>query len=174
MVYHIRQMRPLFPILDQGADVMNIEPNREYEVLDYTARLGRHTDSSAMFELGRMEDSLEVNGRKLKLPVFRVLGWLDLHYPCYGSHPLVIRSHCREVDDEFVAMQGIVSAVKQWLNLEESVPYEVTLIVGDRHHSIQHPFDGIPSYTNRDRFDVPEGFWDEWDARWRDRKDTGE
>lgn len=36
-------------------------------------------------------------------------------------------------------------------------------------YAMEEPFDGIPCYTNRDSFDVPDGFWDDFDRRLDER-----
>lgn len=130
----------------------------EFPVLDLVARFEFKSPSCLSFELGK-----SVDRHSPRLPemdggepwdfllesgvVFVVLGWLDIHYPCDGLHPLRLRVG---LPDRYVcweSMRDLVPQVMVVVGLPADVPYHVDLAGLSEQTSTEDPPSGFESTT---------------------------
>ncbi len=143
-----------------------LRTDSHYALRDNVCWVESITDTSVALRIGRYGKRPNIDGRNAEWAQGDVLlgvGWLDIHYPCHGFHKLFIRCGLPKCTTGWETMHDVVGAVKTWLQLPKRTSYRIDLIGQDEHYSMEDPFEGIPCYTNRESFEVPEGPMAEWD-----------
>jgi hypothetical protein len=126
----------------------------EFPILDLVAQFEYKTSSSLSFQLGKTVDRHSPRLPEMcsdeqwefvtEHPIFVVIGWLDVHHPCDGSHPLRLRVGLPDRYVSSESMRDLVPQVKAALGLPADVPYQVDLA-------------GLSQQTF-----TKEPWWDEW------------
>jgi hypothetical protein len=146
-------------------DTSRWKHGEEFAVLDLVARFEFKTGSSVSFLLCKsisrhearipeMEPGEEKIGGLDKWdflmesgPALIGLGWLDIHHPCEGGHPLQIRVG---LPDRYVSWESIremVPKVKEVMGLPPDEPFEGYITGLLRQLSVEEPQRGFVSTT---------------------------
>jgi hypothetical protein len=125
----------------------------EFPILDLVARFEYKTSSSLSFELGKTVDRLSPRPPEMECSdeqfefatecgaVFVEIGWLDVHHPCEGSHPLRLRVGLPDRYVSSESMRDLVPQVKAALGLPADVPYQVDLAGLSQQTFTKEPWD---------------------------------
>lgn len=118
----------------------------KFPVLDLVAQIKFKTPSSLSFELGKSVDrnsprlpEMEPGEERINGldkwdgllesgPVFVVLGWIDVHHPCDGFHPLRVRVGLPDRYVSWESMRDLMPQLIAALGLPENVPYHIDLV----------------------------------------------
>jgi hypothetical protein len=116
-------------------DTTRWEGGDEFAVLDLVARLKFKTACSLSFELGTRGDRIRVPGTSRTRVlgegrVFSMIGWLDAHHPCDGSHRLQVRVWLPGRYTCSDSMRAMVPQVKAALGLPQDESYHVVCLAG--------------------------------------------
>src|SRR5262249_7253442 len=130
----------------------------EFPVLDLVAQFQFKTPSSLSFQLGKSVDRHTARLPEMEGgepwdfllesgPVFVVLGWLDIHHPCSGHHPLQVRAGLPDRYVSWESMRDLVPAVVAALELPSDVPYHLPHARPSQPTSMEGPQSGFVSPT---------------------------
>jgi hypothetical protein len=126
-----------------------------FPVLDLIAQFAFKSASSMSFELGthlgpgsprtpemKREESLE---QLLQMggSAFFIIGWLDIHHPCEGSHRLQLRVGLPDRYVSWESMRDLVPQVLAALGLQADESYHVHLAGLSKETSTEWPQSGF-------------------------------
>jgi len=137
----------------------------EFAVLDLVAQFEFKAPTSLSFQLGKSVDRHTPRLPEMELGeeridgrdkwdfllesgwVFVVIGWLDIHHPCDGLHPLRLRVGLPDRYVSWESMRDLVPQVKAALGLPAEVPYHVDLAGLSQQTFTEEPWNGFASTT---------------------------
>jgi hypothetical protein len=135
----------MFPVLDLMAQFEFKSPG------SLSFQLGKSVsrDSSRLPEMDPGEE-LPGGGDKWDMllaagPVFVVIGWLDVHHPCDGFHPLRLRVGLPDRYVSWESMRDLVPQVVAALRLPADVPYRAHLTGQSEQLLTEEPWSGFVS-----------------------------
>lgn len=144
-------------------DTARWKHGEEFSVLDLVARFEFKTPGSLSFRLGKSVDRHSPRLPEMELgeeridgrdkwdflleagSVFIVIGWLDVHHPCDGSHPLRLRVGLPDRYVSWESIRDLVPQVVAALGLPAGVPYHVDLAGLSQQTSTEGPQSGFVS-----------------------------
>lgn len=120
-----------------------IDKNGEFLFLDLIGQVTHQTNASVCFDLGQRTNVLESSdGTKHRYDapcIFKVVGWLDVHFPCLGFHKLIIRCLLPPTYLSYEKMRDLVECAKAAFALPSNVSYRIHLESSDRRMGTEDP-----------------------------------
>lgn len=130
----------------------------EFPMLDLVAQFQFGTPGSLSFQLGKVVDRNSPRLPEMEVveswdfllesgAVFVIIGWLDVHHPCGGIHPLRLRVGLPDRYVSWESMRDLVPQVKAALGLPADEPYRLLLSGLSRQVGTEEPLAGFVSAT---------------------------
>ncbi|EMI21581.1 hypothetical protein RMSM_01491 [Rhodopirellula maiorica SM1] len=122
----------------------------EIGLLDMIATLRARSRTSFMFDLGTKGDTLTFpdTGEVFDAGpgrVYNVFGWIDVHYPCEGSHPLQVRMGLPDDRVSWETMRDTIAELRNYFDIPDDAGYQIYLTGLTAQTSMEHPITGFVS-----------------------------
>jgi hypothetical protein len=128
-----------------------IDKQGEFLFLDLIGQVTHQTRASVCFHLGQRTDVLEFSdGTKHYYDrpcVFKVVGWLDVHFPCLGFHKLFIRCSLPPTYASYQNLLALVQCATVALALPSNVSYRIQHESSDCISIAENPKEGFVCRT---------------------------